>query len=154
MAFIHQNLYQGDSVNSVNMTEYVQMLVEHLFDAYNITPEKVTLQTEIAPMKLHTDTVIPIGMILNELISNALKYAFKGKDNGSLFVSLKKEKDLLVLKVKDNGVGMHQNPDIARLKSFGFKIIHAFSRKLKAQLNIDTQQGTDVELLIHKYKMA
>ncbi len=154
MAFIHQNLYQGDSANSVSMTEYIQMLVEHLFDSYNITPDKVKLHTEIEPMKLHTDTVIPIGMILNELISNALKYAFKGIDKGEVFVALKKENNLLKLVVKDNGIGMKTIPDIEQLNSFGYKIIKAFSRKLKAQLHITKEEGTGIELVMTKFRMV
>jgi two-component sensor histidine kinase len=154
MAFIHQNLYQGDSANSVNMTEYIQMLVEHLFDSYNITPDKVKLYTDIEPMKLHTDTVIPIGMILNELISNALKYAFKGMEKGELHISLKKEDALLKMKVKDNGIGMEQMREIEQLNSFGFKIIKAFTRKLKAQLVINNTQGTEINLIMSKFKLA
>ncbi|MCX6316901.1 MAG: tetratricopeptide repeat protein, partial [Bacteroidetes bacterium] len=76
MAFIHQNLYQGNAVNSVNMQEYIRMLTTHLFQTYNIRTEKIQLHTQIEDPGLHTDTAIPLGMILNELISNALKYAF------------------------------------------------------------------------------
>ena len=153
MAFIHQNLYQGDSANSVNMTEYIQMLVEHLFDSYNINPDAIQLETHIQPLRLHTDTVIPIGMILNELISNALKYAFRESGTGTVTVRLHENDNKLLLQVKDNGKGMDKLPEIEKSNSFGYKIIRAFSKKLKAQLVMDNTAGSDITLLIGKYKM-
>jgi two-component sensor histidine kinase len=155
MAFIHQNLYQGDSVNSVHMPDYIRMLTEHLFDAYNIRPGSIKLTTDIEPMKLHTDTVIPIGMILNELISNGLKYAFDQGKTGEMQVILKQQEgDKLLMSVKDNGRGLPNDFDGAHMNSFGYKIIRAFSRKLKAELDIKTIEGTEVSLLITKFKRA
>jgi two-component sensor histidine kinase len=155
MAFIHQNLYQGDSVNSVHMPDYIRMLTEHLFDAYNIRPGSIKLTTDIEPMKLHTDTVIPIGMILNELISNGLKYAFDQGKTGEMQVTLKQQEgDKLLMSVKDNGRGLPNDFDGAHMNSFGYKIIRAFSRKLKAELDIKTIEGTEVSLLITKFKRA
>ena len=104
MAFIHQNLYQGHSVNSVNMNEYIRMLSNHLFQTYNIRRDKIRLHTSIEELNLHTDTAIPLGMILNELISNSLKYAFTGREEGAILVSMKRSDNELLLQVKDNGI--------------------------------------------------
>ncbi|MBL0144587.1 MAG: sensor histidine kinase [Chitinophagaceae bacterium] len=158
MAFIHQNLYQGNAVNAVNMQEYLKMLSNHLFQTYNIETEKIKLHTQIEDLKLHTDTAIPLGMILNELISNALKYAFpkndlhNKKNNGDIWVSMKKKGTELLLQVKDNGVGLPNdfNPD--KSNSFGYEIIKAFLQKLKARMNIDGGNGTDVQIIISKFK--
>lgn len=152
MAFIHQNLYQGNAVNSVNMDEYIKMLSNHLFQTYNIRTDKIQLHTRIENLNLHTDTAIPLGMILNELISNALKYAFKGKETGEIWVTMKKNEAGLLLQVKDNGIGLQQdfNPD--KTNSFGYEIIKAFSQKMKARLQVDGSNGTDVQVLIPKFK--
>jgi two-component system, sensor histidine kinase PdtaS len=154
MAFIHQNLYQGNAVNSVNMNEYIKMLSGHLFQSYNIQPEKIKLHTEIENFNLHTDTAIPLGMILNELISNALKYAFKGREKGEIWVNMRKNNNELLLQVKDNGVGLPQGFNMEKTSSFGYEIINAFAQKLKARTNIESHNGTDVQIIISKFKTA
>lgn len=154
MAFIHQNLYQGNAVNSVNMTEYIKMLSNHLFQTYNIRPEKIQLHTDIQDLKLHTDTAIPLGMILNELISNSLKYAFEETERGDIWVTMKRNNDELLLRVKDNGAGLPANFESEKRSSFGYEIINAFAQKLKARMNIDGNNGTDVQFIISKFKLA
>lgn len=153
MAFIHQNLYLDDAANTVDMPDYIAMLCDHLFNTYNIHPDKIRLDMQIEPLRLHTDTAIPLGMILNELISNALKYAFKGRPTGSIWVTLRKNDEKILLQVKDDGVGLPANFEPQRTNSFGYEIIQAFSQKLKASLLIDGAKGTDVQLLIAKFKM-
>lgn len=154
MAFIHQNLYQGNSVNGVNMNEYIKMLSNHLFHSYNIRPEKICLHTEIENLSLHTDTAIPLGMILNELISNSLKYAFKNREQGDIWVTVKKTKSELLLRVKDNGIGLPPDFDPENTTSFGYEIIKAFIQKMKARMNIDSINGADIQLIISKFKTA
>jgi two-component sensor histidine kinase len=134
------------------MNEYIKMLSNHLFQTYNIRTDKIHLHTQIENLNLHTDTAIPLGMILNELISNSLKYAFKGKENGDIWVTMKKTDNELLLQVKDNGVGLPAgfNPD--NTSSFGYEIIKAFSQKMKARMNIDGSNGADVQIIISKFK--
>jgi len=152
MAFIHQNLYQDEAVSTVNMNEYIQILSDHLFKTYNINANKFQLHTQIEPLKLHTDTAIPLGMILNELISNALKYAFKNRDTGAIWVILKKNNQELLLHIKDDGVGLPPTFNLENTNSFGYEVIQAMAQKLRARLNIDGSNGTDVQLLITKFK--
>lgn len=153
MAFIHQNLYQDNAVNSVNINEYIKMLSEHLFQTYNIRPDKIQFHTHIENLNLHTDTAIPLGMILNELISNALKYAFKNSENGDIWVTMQRSNDQLLLRVQDNGVGLPAGFDPNKTTTFGYEIIKAFLQKMKARMTIDSQNGTDVNIFISKFKM-
>lgn len=154
MAYIHQNLYQGDSIDSIDIQQYISMLTNNLMQSYNADAEKITLTADIEAIKLHSDTVIPLGMIINELVSNALKYAFKNKQQGQIQVVLKRINEKLLLQVKDNGVGMPDNIDVSTGNSFGYKIIRAFTQKLKGLMTINNKNGTDVQLLIAKFKMA
>jgi two-component system, sensor histidine kinase PdtaS len=154
MAFIHQNLYQGDAVNSVNMNEYIKILSDHLFHSYNIRPEKIKLHTQIENFRLHTDSAIPLGMILNELMSNSLKYAFKEKEEGDIWVTMKKNGNELFLQVKDNGVGLPAGFTPENTSSFGFEVINAFAQKLRARMHIEGSNGVDAQLIISKFKMA
>ena len=152
MAYIHQNLYEGKTVGEIGLSDYINNLADHLFSSYNIQKDRIRFSTDIEKIRLHTDTVIPLGMILNELISNSLKYAFKDLEEGEIKVALKQNKDHLLMEVKDNGKGLPPNFDINTLQSFGFKVIRAFAQKLKAKLLINGEHGTNVQLVITKFK--
>lgn len=154
MAFIHQNLYQGNAANEIEINNYIHQLAEHLFQTYNTRKDKIRFSTDIEDIKLHTDTVVPLGMILNELISNSLKYAFKDLEEGEIKVEMKRKENDLLLRVKDNGKGLPAGFDISLLNSFGYKVVRAFAQKLKGRLVVDGKQGTDVQLIISKYKTA
>jgi two-component system, sensor histidine kinase PdtaS len=153
MALIHQNLYNEGSIKGIKMEDYIQNLAKSLFDSYNIKPEKIILKTDIDPLNLDVDTVIPIGLTLNELISNSLKYAFNEVNDGIITVSLKQQGSDLLLKVQDNGKGFKEGYD-NQGTSFGFKMIRAFAQKLKAKLEVFNDNGACVEMRITKYKMA
>lgn len=152
MAFIHQNLYQSNTVQEIEINNYINTLAEHLFQSYNVRKDKIRFITDIDKISLHSDTVVPLGMILNELISNSLKYAFKDLEEGEIKVAMKRKESELLLQVKDNGKGLPAGFDISNLQSFGFKVIRAFAQKLKAKLHIDGSHGTNVELVISKFK--
>jgi len=152
MAFIHQNLYQSNTVQEIELNNYINNLADHLFQSYNIRKDKIRFTTDIDKISLHSDTVIPLGMILNELISNSLKYAFKDIEEGEIKVAMKQRENELLLQVKDNGRGLPAGFDVNKLQSFGFKVIRAFAQKLKAKLVIDGSHGTDVQLVISKFK--
>lgn len=153
MALIHQNLYNEGNIKGIKIEDYIQNLAKSLFDSYNIKPEQIKLTTDIDPLSIDVDTVIPIGLTLNELISNSLKYAFNDQNSGKIHVVLKKDGNDLLLKVKDNGNGFKEGYD-HQGNSFGFKIIKAFAQKLKAKLVVYNDNGACVEMRIKKYKLA
>jgi len=97
------------------------------------------------------DTVIPLGLIVNELISNCLKYAFPDGQKGLIQVELKEEGDELCLGVKDDGVGFSNLNRDNLGTSFGYRLIHALNQQLRATLDIDGSQGTRVEMKIKRY---
>jgi len=151
MALIHQNLYQEENLTGVEVKDYFDKLITSLFDSYNIVDDQISLEKNIAPLNLDVDTVIPLGLIVNELISNCLKYAFPDGQKGLIQVELKEEGDELCLGVKDDGVGF-SNLDRDNLgASFGYRLIHALNQQLRATLDIDGSQGTRVEMKIKRY---
>lgn len=154
MALIHQNLYRDDNLMGVDLQEYIEKLTQGLFASYNIQPNKITLKTNIEKLEMDVDTVIPLGLILNELISNALKYAFEGRNKGVLQVDLITQNDKLLLRVKDNGVGIPKNIDLSKSASMGYKLIQSFLQKLNATMNIENDNGTNIELLISKFRLV
>lgn len=154
MALIHQNLYQEQNLTGIEVKKYLEVLIKNLFASYNISPDRIKLESEIDPLNLDVDTMIPLGLILNELISNSLKYAFPGDQEGLITIKLKEENNNLLLEVKDNGIGISDENKNQLGKSFGYRMINAFSNQLDAKLDIVNDQGTDVRLSIKDYKKA
>lgn len=155
MALIHQNLYRDDNLTGVEIKDYIEKLVQSLFTSYNIQNEKVRLETDIDNLNLDVDTVIPIGLILTELISNALKYAFdETKLDGCLIIKLKQDENGLLLNVQDNGVGLPNDWSFEKAGSLGYQLIRSFAAKMKAKLHVTGIHGTNVEMLITNYKLT
>ncbi|MFK7771236.1 MAG: tetratricopeptide repeat protein [Saprospiraceae bacterium] len=153
MSLIHQDLYQQDQLTGINFQKYFKQLIQNLFSTYNISEENIEIVAEIDDLNLDVDTVIPIGLILNELITNALKYAFNGGE-GKIHVILKEEKNTLLLEVKDNGIGIQKMENISENNSYGFELIHALVDKLDGELNISNEDGTQVRAVFKTYQKA
>jgi two-component system, sensor histidine kinase PdtaS len=157
MALIHQNLYrEGDNMKSIKMEDYINSLVLSLFSSYNVKKNKIGLKTKIDPVSADAEPVILMGLVLNELISNALKYAFCNKETGTLSITLKQNEnsDHFLLEVKDDGAGFPPGFNIYRSESFGYKLVKAFAHKLKARLEVFNDNGACVQLYIRKFKIA
>jgi two-component sensor histidine kinase len=151
MAIIHQNLYVEGNIAGIDMHEYIEKLINNLSSSYNIDEANIQLKMEVDPIQLEIDYLIPIGLILNELISNALKYAFKGRAKGTLEVTLHTWQNKLILQVKDDGIGMPNEIDFKHLSTMGYQLIDSFIKKLKAELYIDGTNGTTITLIIPNY---
>ena len=150
MALIHQKLYQKDNLTGIEVSDYINDLAESIFQSHNIDNNTIKLLIDVDKMILDIDTVTPIGVIINELIINALKHAFSNKkDHALIQISLHNKGDVLLLKVEDNGKGFDMNRK--KEKSFGLKLINSLSRKLKAELQITNKNGTVVELRIKRF---
>ncbi|MBK7289194.1 MAG: tetratricopeptide repeat protein [Chitinophagaceae bacterium] len=152
MALIHQNLYQEDNLTGIDVNDYISKLCENLFESYNIHPTRIKLIKEIQSLNLDVDTVVPLGLILNELITNSLKYGFPGEKTGAVKIILKEENNTLYLKVFDNGVGLPDDFQKKYEATFGYRMINDFIQKLKGELKTFTDDGTKVEIAIKNYK--
>jgi two-component sensor histidine kinase len=151
MALLHQNLYKEDNLTGVNMKEYFDTLIQGLFDTYNISSDRIKLHKQIEEINLDVDTVVPLGLITNELISNALKHAFPGATTGNLYVELYEADGNLILKVRDDGTGLSA---AASQEGFGSKLIQSLSQKLEADITTRSTHGTEVMLTIREYRKA
>lgn len=153
MAIIHQKLYKDANLSGVSSPEYIDHLLDGIFDTMDCEMEEITVQKNIADLHLDIDTTIPIGLILNELITNSLKHAFDPEQEPKILeVSLTNEGDHLKLVVADNGKG---NPNLKKEHSTGFgsKLIQMFAKKLQAEIAIDRENGYRVEMKIKKFTL-
>lgn len=144
MGIIHQKLYQGENPGSIEMKDYFLNLSEGILDSFN-ADERVKVNCVMEKLELDVDTAVPIGLIVNELLTNALKYAFPKDSNGNISISLMKTSDeILTLKVADNGIGK-----VAGLKprgtGFGSQLIQLLTRQLNGKMIEKNEDGTLVE---------
>jgi len=154
MSMVHQRLYQEENLKGVYMPHFVNTLLESLNHSYRRDLNKLNAEVDVAKIYLDVDTAIPIGLILNELITNVFKYAFEKDKDGKIKVCLKDEGDTLLLQVEDNGKGLPENFDRRNLNSFGLQLVESLAHKLKASLEIEGVNGTRIPLNIKNYKTA
>lgn len=147
MALIHKNLYKEAHLTSINTQKYFDDLIEQIKDTYLVNDSKIKIQKEIDNLLIDVDTMIPLGLIANECITNSLKHAFHDYSNGLIKVTLKKaEHSTVNLSVEDNGSGVDATA-FFQSKSFGNRIISTFAEKLNAKLNIEkVNPGTRITL--------
>jgi len=151
MSLLHQNLYQKDNLSGVPIADYLPKLCRSLFDTYNINGDQVKLTTEIEPIKLNIETVIPLGLIVNELITNALKYAFPNGRQGEINIQFKEMDKGLLMVVQDDGVGFQKTEPGESHEGFGHSLIGAFKQKLNADIQFINNGGARIEIFIRNY---
>jgi len=143
IALIHEKLYRSDDLAKVDFGEYVRDLTAELFRTYSINQEAVVLNTTLDDVFLQIDTAIPCGLIINELISNALKHAFPSGRQGQVNLSLTQADDVFFhLIVHDNGVGLPKDFDWRTTKSFGLRLVMDLAMQMDGEIELDTSNGT------------
>ncbi|MBD2072471.1 PAS domain S-box protein [Phormidium sp. FACHB-592] len=147
IALIHEKLYRSETLASINLRQYIPTLAASLFSAYNIHTNIITLKTTIDDVALDIDTVIPCGLIINELVSNALKYAFPNDRPGEIAIALHASGDRAVnLVVRDDGVGMPAEFELAHTDSLGLKLVRDLVQQLEGRLLLNRHAGTEFRI--------
>ncbi|MBV6644192.1 MAG: hypothetical protein KI790_02010 [Cyclobacteriaceae bacterium] len=146
MSLIHQKLYQSDKLNAIEIEDYVQGLISQINQLYGRENEAITCQVEANGIQLDIDTAIPVGLILNELLSNSYKYAFDGKP-GKISISITKtDVDGYCLQYQDNGKGFPSGFDFDKTDSLGLKLVAILSRQLKGKLRFKNREGACIRI--------
>ena len=151
MSYIHESLYRHTDFSSISFAEYLERLSTNLISSYSTPDCDVKLETKLENVFLALDQAIPSGLIVNELVSNALKHAFIGKKEGSITLSISKtpykedaDKEKIEIEVSDNGVGLPDNFSLKKNDSLGLYLIQALAEQLNAELVIkSTKQGVE-----------
>jgi two-component sensor histidine kinase/CheY-like chemotaxis protein len=143
MAFIHEKLYESQSLAGISFSEYINSLTTYLYHSYGIDQKSVNLKTDLEEVSLDIDTAIPCGLIINELVSNSLKHAFPKGENGEITIGLYlADAHLVTLEVTDNGVGIPKDMDLEHTKSLGLGLLNLFVQQLDGSIEIDGTAGT------------
>lgn len=146
IALVHDRLSQSSSISTIRLGEYVQSLVPTLIQTYAIEPNQITLRTAISgEIELSSNRVIPVGLILNELISNALRHGLANR-GGEVSVLLRVENSQVTLTVSDTGDRFPANFDLNAPQTLGFQIINSLVQQLDASLGIDRTPRTAITI--------
>ncbi len=142
MALIHEKLYQSDNLAQVNFREYLHSLVPSLLRSYHHSGGAISLQLDAEDIPLPLESAIPCGLIVNELVTNALKYAFPGERSGTLRVELHRNAEQMnLLLVADDGVGLPPGLDVHHASSLGLQLVNSLVAQLEGSLACDCQAG-------------
>ena len=151
MAMIHERLHATDGSDRVEFREYVESLARELFYAYGVNENRVTLRLDLNAVDLGLNQAIPCGLILNELLTNAVKYAFPDLRNGEIRVTLAcNQNESVTLRVADNGVGLPEGFDLKHARSLGLRIVEILARQLDGTLQTEGGTGTTFCLTFRK----
>jgi PAS domain S-box-containing protein len=142
MSLVHEKLYQSENISSINLSEYTRFLANQLFSFYGIDHGKVSLQIAIEDIQLDINAAIPLGLILNELISNALKHAFPGGRRGTIRISGTSVNGVLTLQVGDDGIGLPPALDWRNAESLGLRLVNSLADQLGGTIEPGTGNGT------------
>ncbi len=142
MAMIHEMLYATTGLNDIDFAEYTQVLAAEVANSYGLDPARIRLVFELEPLRFEIDRAIPCGLILNELLSNAFKYAFPNGRSGEIRVSLRRVGQCIRLAVEDTGVGLPEDRGPGKVKSLGLNIVRILTQQLGGSMEISSSQGS------------
>lgn len=146
ISLIHQRLYQSENSSSINMPLYIDELVDYLKESFG-TGNRIVIEQEIEPLKLDVATAIPLGLIINEGIVNAMKYAFPNDRRGNVRICLcEDDSRCLRLKIGDNGVGLPSGFDVSKQNSLGFSLMQGLTRQLDGNFDFKSENGLHLSI--------
>jgi two-component sensor histidine kinase len=146
MSLIHQKLYQSDDIKTIDMAVYIPEMIQYLSDSFD-TGNKIHFRLEIDPLDLDVAYAIPLALIINEAVTNSIKYAFPGKQKGEISISLEDQGGAVKLELADNGIGMDPNITETELDSLGLDLMKGLSKDINADISFDTRQGTTIIII-------
>jgi len=152
MAIVHEKLYQTEDLSSIDIADYTKYLVTQIFSHYKVDRQRVALNLDIGKILLNIDTAIPLGLILNELAGNAIKYAFPDGRKGELTIRMTEEGEILTVVVQDNGIGLSKDIDLQNAPTLGLRLVSNLVDQLSGTIKLDRSSGTKFTMVLHEKK--
>jgi two-component sensor histidine kinase len=148
MALVHEKLYRSDDISHIILSEYIHNLVTILLDFYLLDRKLVTAKVEMKDITLNIDTAIPVGLIINELVSNSLKHAFPEGRTGKIAISVQKADHILTIVYRDNGVGIPEGFDWRNAPSLGLRLVISLVEQLSGTIELNRNRGTEFTIIV------
>ncbi|MEO6684658.1 MAG: histidine kinase dimerization/phosphoacceptor domain -containing protein [Dyadobacter sp.] len=150
MSLIHQKLYQSGNMASIDMDWYIHELVNYMKESFQ-TDKKISFILDVDPVELDVAQAVPLGLILNEAITNAIKYAFPQSEKGKVSIAFKADKnDTCTLRIVDNGIGLPAGFDLLTIQSLGMSLMQGLSGQLDGSLLVNSEAGLALSVTFNK----
>ena len=143
IALIHEKLYQSKSLAEINFGDYLGKIGDYLLCSYSIAPEKARIEVHAGNILLPIQKAIPLGLMVNEIISNSLKYAFPDTRSGVISISLRREDDHYSLIIRDNGIGLPAGFDLNRTETLGMQLVISLAGQVQGTVAVNGTGGTE-----------
>lgn len=144
MALIHDKLFQSGEFKQINFGDYIRQLAHDLFKSFLKDPDHVQLLMELQDLKLDINTAIPLGLILNELLTNSIKYAFPNGEHGTVLIKFYRKHNQYTMTVADNGIGLPPELDIDKTDTLGFRLINSLVGQIEGEFIDNRNTGTEI----------
>ena len=145
MAMVHEKLYQSSNFNDFNFKQYVEKLVYEILYSFGTETENIKVQLDIEDININIDTTMPLGLIINELITNIVKYAFPQLE-GTITIKLKSLPQQMELTVTDDGIGLPEDIDIENPETLGLQLVNILLGQIEGQIKLDRNHGTEFKI--------
>ena len=146
MALIHERLYQSTDLKRIDFGEYITSLAHELFHAYVADPSLIELKINVDDIFLDINTAVPLGLIVNELITNSLKHAFPEGKTGEINVDFHPIDDHYEFIVKDNGIGFPEDLDYQNTDSLGLQMVNSLTDQIDGEIILERSSGTEFKI--------
>jgi PAS domain S-box-containing protein len=150
MALVHERLYRSENPSEVALSDYLRYLIDNLFRFYGANPQKVRMTFDAGDVKVDINKAIPIGLIINELVSNSLKHAFPEGKPGELSITVISDGEAIVMIVRDTGPGIPADFDWRNTKSLGLQLVISLVEQLNGTIELERAGGTTFKIIIPK----
>ncbi len=142
IALVHQALYQSKSLDHIDYADYLEKIVQYMYEAYNIEPERIGIRISAQNISMHIDKAVPCSLIVNELISNSFKHAYPGDRTGEIRCEFSQSGDDIRLIYSDNGIGLPEQVTLDRTETLGMRLISGLTRQLRGTVVVSRESGT------------
>ena len=142
MALIHERLYRSSDLKSIDFPDYLRSLTRELFDTYLTERGRVWLEMDVDDVMMDVNNAVPLGLIINEMVTNSLKYAFPGDNQGTIRIEFHKKGDEYLLMVSDDGVGIPDDFEVEKSESLGMLLINSLTAQIQGELELKRHPGT------------
>jgi len=142
IALVHERMYQSEDFEKIDYNDYIRKFTRHLFESYQVYSTRISLSINKEMVYLPIDKAVPCSLVINELVSNALKHAFPEGRTGTIFIDFQRQEDRYILVFRDDGIGMPQGIDNTHYETFGLELIRGLVGQLNGTIELDRTAGT------------
>lgn len=150
MAMIHEQLYRSTDLKNIDFRDYIRNLATDLYHTMVSDPDRIKLDINVEVVKIDINNMVPLGLIVNELVTNSMKYAFPNHKSGYIKIQLYRENEKITLVVSDNGIGLPEDVDYRKTNSLGLQLVKSLTDQIDGEIRLDQSQGTAFTIIFEE----